>query len=215
MPYLFITYEDIGCFFSLELDVNKRYPPQAKKQGSLRVVSHPKYPQLFTLGASRGRVYDNILSVIGNTPLVRLDGFHKNKKVSIYGKFEGFSPTGSVKDKTALRLIEHGERSGLLKKGGTIIESTSGNLGVALAMVCAVKKYRFIVVVDPKIPKLNLNIMRAYGAEIEIVDMPDKSGGYQKPRIERVKKLLGSIKGSVNLDQYNNEQARHAHFLTT
>ena len=159
--------------------------------------------------------YDNLLGAIGNTPLIRINSFLQESPVCIYGKLESLNPGGSIKDRTAYGLIVQAEKEGILKDGGTIVESTSGNVGLALAMISAVKGYRFIAVLDPKTPRCNINLLMAYGADIEMVDKPDDDGGYQKPRIRRVKEIVGSIPNCVNLDQYNNGAARLAHYHTT
>lgn len=159
--------------------------------------------------------YGNLLDIIGNTPLIKIDGFLNDSNVNLYCKLEAMNPGGSVKDRTAYGLILDAEKKGLLRKGGTVVESTSGNLGLSLAMICAIKGYNFIAVVDPKIPQSNINLLKAYGATIDIVDIPDADGGYQKPRIRRVKELVNSIPNCINPNQYCNEAAKLLHYQTT
>lgn len=159
---------------------------------------------------------DNVLDAIGQTPLVKINNFlPKDSPVNIYCKLEWLNPGGSVKDRTALGLIEKAEKEGTLKPGSTVVESTSGNLGIALAMVCAIKRYRFICVLDPKTPSSNINLLKSLGAEIDIVSETDETGGYQKPRIRRVNEIVSSTPDSINLDQYSNAAAREAHYHST
>ena len=159
---------------------------------------------------------NNIIETIGNTPLVKLNNFlTENSKVNLFGKLEWLNPGGSIKDRTAYGLIKKAEDDGLLRPGGTIVESTSGNLGIALAMIAAIKRYRFICVLDPKTPKSNINLMLSYGAEIVIVHETDELGGYQRPRIRKVEEIVAKGKNIINLDQYNNPASRTAHYDST
>lgn len=130
-------------------------------------------------------------------------------------KLEGHNPAGSIKDRPALRIIEEAERSGALEPGGTIVESTSGNFGKSLAMIGAVRGYRVIIVVDPKTAPSVTNFCRAHGAQLDLVDTPDEGGGYQKPRVERVRELLRELPGAFWPDQYDNPSNPRAHEETT
>ncbi|GAA3702820.1 pyridoxal-phosphate dependent enzyme [Nonomuraea antimicrobica] len=155
-------------------------------------------------------IHNDILSTIGGTPVVRL------RRLTIPGteiliKLEGFNPGGSIKDRAVLSMIRRAELNGRLRPGGTIIESTSGNVGKALALIGAVNGYRVILVVDPNAPRSKLDYVRALGAEIVVVDTADDSGLYQRPRIARVKQLLTEIPGSFWPDQYNNPDNPRAH----
>lgn len=161
------------------------------------------------------KVCQNTLQLIGNTPLLQLTHIITNRCASVFVKLEMFNLTGSVKDRPALGMIKSAEQAGVLQKGATIVESTSGNLGVSLAAIAAYKKYKVICVIDPKIEITTLNAMKAYGAQIVMVDTPDDQGGYQKPRIAKVQKLLQQIPNAVNLDQYNNPNNPNCHFLST
>ncbi len=160
------------------------------------------------------KTYRNPLELIGNTPLLQLSRIIPEGWARVFMKLEMFNLTGSVKDRSALGMIEAAERDGVLKRGSTIVESTSGNLGISLAAISAYKKYNVICIVDPKIEVNTLGAIKAYGAQIVIVDTPDKEGGYQKPRIAKVKELLGKIPNAVNLDQYNNPNNPTYHFIT-
>lgn len=158
-------------------------------------------------------IHQNLLTLIGDTPLIKINNF--DTPTNLYGKLEAMNPGGSVKDRTAYGLICQAEKDGILKKGGTIAESTSGNLGLSLAMISAIMGYKFIAVLDPKVPQSNLNILKAYGAKVVMVNKPDSAGGYQIPRIHKVQELVDTIPGCINLDQYNNGASRLAHYHTT
>src|SRR3989449_6144135 len=109
-------------------------------------------------------VHKTILDVIGNTPLVRLNKVSKGFKPTILAKLENLNPGGSVKDRIGIAMVEQAEQRGLLKPGGTIIEPTSGNTGVGLAMVASVKGYKMIFVMPDKMSEEKRSILRAYGA---------------------------------------------------
>lgn len=100
-----------------------------------------------------GKIYDNILQLIGNTPLLHLNKIEETEKLeaNIYAKIEGLNPGGSVKDRAALNMIEAAEGEGRLKAGGTIVEGTSGNTGIGIALVAAVKKYRAIICMQEEV----------------------------------------------------------------
>lgn len=161
-------------------------------------------------------IYENPLALIGNTPLLKLSGLVKIGCANVYLKLETSNLTGSVKDRPALQMIESAEAAGRIIAGKTVlIESTSGNLGLSLAAISAYKGYRFICVLDPKAEKDKINAMLAFGAEIVMITAADRDGGYQKPRIAKVKELLQRIPNAYNLDQYNNPDNPTAHTLTT
>jgi len=109
-------------------------------------------------------IHDDILGTIGRTPLVRLNRVASNLACTVVAKLEAFNPAGSVKDRTAARIVAEAERRGNLKPGGTIVESTSGNMGVGLALVSAVKGYRCIVCTTDKQSEDKINLVRAFGA---------------------------------------------------
>jgi len=150
------------------------------------------------------QVYDNITETIGNTPIISLQHSLLPKDKTLYLKLEQFNPTFSIKDRTALGLIQAAFENGKLKAGGTVIESTSGNLGKSLAMLGAAMNFKVIIVVDPKVSSTTLNWYKAYGAEIDMVTIPDKDGGYQQTRISRVKELLKLHVGAYWPNQYDN-----------
>lgn len=109
-------------------------------------------------------------NLIGNTPLIKLERIFSNKNIGVYAKLEQFNLGGSIKDRPALMMIEQAMREGKIKKGGTIIESSSGNMGMALAYVCLRYGLHLIAVVDPRITGANLKILEALGTKIEMVD---------------------------------------------
>lgn len=156
-------------------------------------------------------VYDNVLETVGRTPIVRLARLRAGNGSEILVKLEGFNPAGSIKDRTALGMITRAELDGRLKPDGTIIESTSGNMGKALAMIGAARGYRVVLVTDPKAPRSMIDFVRALGAELEIIRTPDENGGYQQPRRRRVEQLTEEIPDSFWPDQYNNPDNAATH----
>ena len=111
-------------------------------------------------------LYDDVLGTIGNTPAVRLKRLSEGTGSEIYAKIEGRNPGGSVKDRAALSMIDDAVARGLLKEGGTIVEPTSGNTGIGLAMVAAVRGYHAVIVMPDTMSRERISLMRAYGAEV-------------------------------------------------
>lgn len=156
-----------------------------------------------------------ILSTIKQTPLIRLDQLFRDEPFELFAKLEMFNPGGSIKDRAALKIIETALEQGQLRPGMTVIESTSGNMGIGLAQVCAYYGLRFICVVDPRTTAQNINILKTYGAEVEIVTEPSPiDGGFLQARIDRVQKLLATIPGSFWTNQYANLANAAAHQQT-
>src|SRR5690349_18472859 len=118
--------------------------------------------------SSKKRVYDNILGAIGNTPLVRLNRIGRDLPVPLYAKLEFMNPGGSVKDRVGAYIIEGAEKRGELKPGGTIVEATSGNTGVGLAIAAALKGYKTIFVMPDKMSNEKILLLRAYGSKVVI-----------------------------------------------
>src|SRR5215510_14705222 len=114
------------------------------------------------------RYYESVVRLIGNTPLVRLRRVTEGIRATVLAKVEYFNPGGSVKDRIALRMIEAAEKSGELRPGGTIVEPTSGNTGVGLAIVAQQKGYKCIFVCPDKVSTDKINVLRAYGAEVVV-----------------------------------------------
>jgi cystathionine beta-synthase len=153
-------------------------------------------------------MYENLLQVIGNTPLVRL-AFPS--PATVYAKLEYLNPTGSIKDRAALFMIEEAERTGKLKPGGTIIEASSGNQGITAAMIGAVKGYKVIITVSEKISKEKRDTLQAYGAEL-ILCQPtsrlDDEQSYHRKALE----IHRSLPNSFMLNQYFNPDNVQAHY---
>ena len=156
-----------------------------------------------------------LLETIGNTPLIEINNFIKEGDGSILLKYERNNPGGSVKDRPALHIIEYAEQHGLLKPGGTIIESTSGNFGISLAMIGAVKGYHVIILADPKITDANLALIKSFGGEVIIVTEQDRSGSYHKTRISLANKMAKEIENSFRPDQCFSLLNSDAHYKTT
>jgi N-(2-amino-2-carboxyethyl)-L-glutamate synthase len=156
-----------------------------------------------------------ILTTVGNTPLVKLENLFKTDNFQLFAKLEMFNPGGSVKDRPALNMLKDAFENGDIKPGYTIVESSSGNLGIGLAQACAVLGLHLICVVDPKTTSQNIKILEAYGATVDMVTEPDPAtGDFLPARIARVKHLLDSIPASFWCQQYANMNNVRAHHQT-
>jgi len=156
--------------------------------------------------------YSNILDLIGNTPLVPVKRLNPHKKIAIYAKVESFNPGGSVKDRIALCMIETAEKNGELTPDKIVLEATSGNTGIGLAMVCAVKGYRCQLVMPESASIERRKIMEAYGAEILLT--PGKRG--TDGAIEQAYALAREFPDRYFLtDQFNNDANWMAHYKST
>lgn len=155
---------------------------------------------------------DDILSLIGNTPLVRLTKLFPEH--NIFAKLESNNLTGSMKARSALGMIIAAEKRRELQPGMEIIESTSGNLGYALAAIGALKGYDVTLVIDPKTDELKRNMLKAYGARLVIIDKPDEYGAYQPARMKKVEELLKKRPNSWSTKQYSNLDNMMAHYNT-
>ena len=160
-------------------------------------------------------IHGNIAECIGNTPVVEIHGSLIPENKRLFAKLEYCNPSFSIKDRTALGLVKAAMASGKLKKGGTLIESTSGNLGKSLAMLGAVFGFRVIVVIDAKTSPSVIRWCEAYGAQMEMVRETDENGGYQKTRVARVRKLLEKYPDAVWPNQYDNYDNPAFHYMTT
>jgi 2,3-diaminopropionate biosynthesis protein SbnA len=166
-------------------------------------------------GQQKANAERGVLSAVGNTPLVELKRFMGNDSFRLFAKLEGLNPGGSMKDRPALRIIEQGFASGLINDSTVIVESSSGNMGIGLAQICAYYGLQFICVVDPKTTQQNLRLLQVYGAEVDVVPAPDpETGEYLGARIKRVKRLLETIENSFWPNQYANENNSGAHRTT-
>jgi N-(2-amino-2-carboxyethyl)-L-glutamate synthase len=161
------------------------------------------------------RMNQGVLSAIGKTPLVRLKRIFPNGNFKLYGKLEALNPGGSSKDRAAISILEHALETGAIQPNTVVVESSSGNMGIALAQACAYFALQFICVVDIKTTSQNLGLLRAYGAEVELVSTPDPlTGEFLLARIERVQFLLNSIENSFWPNQYANTYNAVAHRRT-
>ena len=158
--------------------------------------------------------YADILELIGNTPLIKLNKIANNFKGTYFTKFEAFNPGHSNKDRIALYILNKAESSGLINKGDTIIETTSGNTGFSLAMVSLLKGYNCVLAVSSKASKDKINMMKSLGAKIYVcpsnVPADDPRSYYQV-----AKRLSEEIKSSVYINQYFNELNIKAHYSST
>ncbi|MES2799273.1 MAG: pyridoxal-phosphate dependent enzyme [Bacteroidota bacterium] len=160
------------------------------------------------------KIYNNILETIGNTPLVKLNKVTKDVNALILAKVETTNPGNSVKDRMAVKMVEDAEKAGLLKPGGTIIEGTSGNTGMGLALVAIIKGYKLICVLNDKQSKEKMDILRAVGAEVVVcptaVEPTDPRSYYSVSR-----RLAQEIPNSWYVNQYDNLSNRQAHYEQT
>ena len=159
------------------------------------------------------KIAKKLTDLIGNTPLVELGNYSKAKglEAPVIAKVEFFNPGGSVKDRIALAMIEDAEQKGILKPGATIIEPTSGNTGVGLALVSAVKGYHLILTMPDTMSVERRNLVKAYGAEVKLT--PGKDG--MPGAIKAAETLRDSIPGAVILQQFENKANPAKHYATT
>lgn len=158
--------------------------------------------------------YNNIIEAIGNTPLVKLNKVTSGIKATVLAKVESFNPGNSIKDRIAVKLIEDAEKSEKLKPGGTIIEGTSGNTGMGLALVAIVKGYKCIFTTTDKQSKEKMDILKAVGAEV-IVCPTDVPANDPRSYYSVAKKLSEEIPNSFYPNQYDNLSNRQAHYEST
>jgi cystathionine beta-synthase len=159
-------------------------------------------------------VYDSVLETIGRTPLIRLGRLGAGIRTPIYGKAEYANPGASVKDRIGLAIIEDAERRGELKPGGTIVEGTSGNTGVGLAIAASLKGYRCIFTMPDKMSQEKVRLLKAYGAEVVITPTavpPDHPDNY----VMKAKHIVHETPGAVLANQFYNPVNPEAHYATT
>ena len=159
-------------------------------------------------------IYDSLLDGLGDTPLLRLSRIGRGLECEIVGKLELLNPGGSVKDRIGIRMIEAAEREGKLRPGGTIVEPTSGNTGVGLAIAAAIKGYRCIFTMPDKMSQEKISILRAYGAEVVITPTavpPDSPESYYRV----ADRLTEEIPGAFQPNQYHNQSNPEAHYHST
>lgn len=157
------------------------------------------------------KIYDSVVELIGRTPLVRLQRLVPDGAADVYVKLEMFNPSGSVKDRAASSLIAAAERQGLLTPGGTIIEPTSGNTGIGLAMIAAAKGYRAILIMPDNMSRERINILKAYGAEVVLTPASQRMPG----SIAKALELKEQIPGSFIPQQFENQANPDIHRVTT
>jgi cystathionine beta-synthase len=160
------------------------------------------------------REYPTVLDLVGNTPLVRLQKVARDVEPTVVAKLEYMNPGGSVKDRIGMRMIEKAEREGKLRPGGTIVEPTSGNTGVGLAIAATIKGYRCIFVMPDKMSQEKISLLRAYGAEVVICPTavpPESPESYYNVS----DRLAEEIPGAYKPDQYSNDANPQTHYATT
>lgn len=157
------------------------------------------------------KLVNNITELIGNTPMVKLNHMVRDGWADVYAKIESFNPGGSVKDRISLSMIEAAERVGVLKSGGTIVEPTSGNTGIGLALVCAVKKYRLILTMPESMSLERRSLLAAYGAELVLTPAQDGMNG----AINKAEELKAQNPDYFMPQQFKNPANPDAHRRTT
>ena len=158
--------------------------------------------------------YDDVLGTIGWSPLIRLNRVTEGCRTPVYGKAEFFNPGGSVKDRIGLAMIESAERDGTLRPGGTIVEGTSGNTGIGLAIAAAIKGYRCIFTMPDKMSQEKVRLLKAFGAEVVITPTavpPDHPDNY----VQAAKRIVRETPGAILANQFYNEVNPKAHYETT
>ena len=158
------------------------------------------------------KISNNILEAIGNTPLVRINNLVKKKGVSVYAKFEGSNPTGSIKDRIALKMIEQAEKEGKLTKNKTIIEATSGNTGISLSMIGAVKGYNVEIVMSEAVSVERQKMIQAFGSKIILTP---KELGTDGARMKLKELMQKNPDKYFTTDQFSNKYNKLAHYSTT
>ncbi|MEU6643162.1 2,3-diaminopropionate biosynthesis protein SbnA [Saccharomonospora sp. NPDC046836] len=160
-------------------------------------------------------VGESVFDCVGNTPVVALRRLFPDPDVEVIAKLELMNPGGSMKDRSARYIVESGLRDGSIRPGTRLIESSSGNFGIALAIAARVHALRFTCVVDPKTTTANLALLHRLGAEVEQVSEVDEAGGYLETRIRRVRELLAADPDAVWINQYANDRNWQAYYHGT
>ncbi|XXT17834.1 cysteine synthase A [Sorangium sp. So ce429] len=157
-----------------------------------------------------GSIFDNIAATIGRTPLVRLSSAGKGLRASLIGKVESRNPGGSVKDRIGLAMVEDAERRGKLTRGSVLVEPTSGNTGLALAMIAAAKGYRLILTMPESMSPERIALLRAFGVEVLLTP-----GSLMVQAVARARQIVEETPGAVMLQQFENPANPAAHRATT
>jgi cysteine synthase A len=163
----------------------------------------------------RKKIYNNILELCGDTPLVRLNKIVSKDGANVFVKLEMFNPAGSIKDRIAFSMIEDAEKNGRLKSGGIIVESSSGNTGVGLAMAGAVKGYTVIVICDRYLPMAKKIKLLSFGAHIIFLYKTPKGSDTVELRLDLAKQIASMLPNGITLNQYDNLVNRETHYRTT
>ena len=166
------------------------------------------------MSENHARPYDNVTEVVGGTPLIRLNSVTRGVPGTIYAKCEFMNPGGSVKDRIGLAIVEKAEREGALKPGGVIVEATSGNTGLALAMVAAIRGYRCIFTMPDKMSQEKVKLLRSFGADVVIVPTavpPDHPDHYT----QKAASIARETPGAILADQFYNPANPEAHYEST
>ena len=157
-----------------------------------------------------------ILGAIGGTPLVHLEKIFASSHFDCFAKLEGLNPGGSSKDRPSVAIIEGALQTGEIDSNTLIVESSSGNTGIGLAQVCAYHGLRFRCLVDPKVTQQNIDILTAYGAEVEMIKQPDPETGELLPaKLKRIEEILKTTRNSFWVDQYASPENSGAHYRST
>ena len=160
------------------------------------------------------RPYDDVMATIGWTPLIRLNKVTRGIRTRVYGKAEFFNPGGSVKDRIGMPIIERAEREGRLKPGGTVVEGTSGNTGIGLAIAAVLKGYRCVFTMPDKMSQEKVRLLKAFGAEVIITPTavpPDHPDNY----VMMAKRIAEEMPNAILANQFYNEANPEAHYATT
>src|SRR5437762_3870470 len=158
--------------------------------------------------------YDSVLETIGWTPLIRLNHVTRGSRTPVYAKAEFFNPGGSVKDRIGMPIIERAEREGRLRPGGTVVEGTSGNTGIGLAIAAALKGYRCIFTMPDKMSQEKVRLLKAFGAEVIVTPTavpPDHPDNY----VMMAKRIAKETPNAILADQFYNDANPEAHYATT
>lgn len=157
------------------------------------------------------RIYNDITEIYGNTPLVRLNSVAKGLEATVLAKLEFYNPSASVKDRLGVAIVDAAEKSGLLRKGGTLVEGTSGNTGIALAMVGAARGYKIILTMPESMSRERRMILRAYGAELVLTP----AGEGMRGAVDRAAEIVANTPGAVLARQFENDANPAIHRATT
>ncbi len=160
------------------------------------------------------KYFDNVMELVGHTPLVRLNRVVEPGMATVYAKLDYLNPTGSIKDRIAVNMVKRAEQSGLLKPGATLVESTSGNTGLGLAMAAATRGYRCICTMPDKMSQEKIDMLKAYGADV-VVTRTDLPHDHPESYVEMAKRIARETPNGFYTDQYNNMHNPEAHYLTT